>query len=237
MRLFKAILSIFLSILFFVLSAYFTMRFLLKTQDTVVCPDVVGKEINEAKRLVESKGLFFHVVRYEKRNDIPYNHITVQKPAANITTKKGRTVLVVVSDGPELITVPQLMGQDINRIDEVLKDKKVSIEKVIYVPDDNEGKILAQAPMASETIPEGKGITVFVGSRVRRYVLMPDLKDVSLNEIKEELTRKRIAFKITYTNGDVEGQRYNITGSIPKGFIFDRDEGLELKISPRREDE
>jgi len=213
------------------------MKIVLKTHKTVICPDIVGKEINEAKMLVESRGLLFHVVRYEKRNDIPYNHITVQKPAANITTKKGRTVYVIVSDGPELITVPQLLGQDINKVNEDLKDKKIIVEKVIYVPDDNEGKILAQIPKASETIPEGKGITVFVGNKRKRYVLMPDLKGVSLIDLKEELTRKKIAFKITYTNGDTDAQSYNITGSIPKGFIFDADEGIELKISMRREDE
>jgi len=213
------------------------MKIVLKTHQTVICPDIVGKEINEAKRLVESKGLLFQVVKYEKRNDIPYNHITVQKPAANITTKKGRTVYVIVSEGPELVAVPQLIGEDINKVDEILKEKKIKMEKIIYVPDNNEGKILAQIPKAYETIPEGKGITVFVGNRPKRYVLMPELKSVSLTDLKEELTRKKIAFKITYPNGEIDAQRYNITGSIPKGFVFDADEGIEIKISLRREDE
>ncbi|MCX7966002.1 MAG: PASTA domain-containing protein [Syntrophorhabdaceae bacterium] len=213
------------------------MKIVLKTQETVVCPDIVGKELNEAKRLVESKGLTFHVVRYEKRNDIPYNHITVQKPAANITTKKGRTVLVIVSDGPELLPVPQLVGQEINRLDEILNEKKIIVEKIIYVPDENEGKIIAQTPKANETIQEGKGITIFVGKRPKRYVVMPDLKDMNISDIKEELIRKKIAFKINYLDLEGDQGKYNIIASVPKGGIFDADEGLELKISLRREDE
>lgn len=230
MRLLKIFLSFSLSVLFFVISAYFTMKVLLKTQETVTCPDIVGKEINEAKRLVESKGLQFHIVRYEKRNDIPYNHITVQKPAANITTKKGRTVLVIVSDGPELVPVPQLTGQDINRLDEILKDKKIKIEKILYVPDEHDGKILAQMPKPDETIPEGKGITIFVGKRPKRYVIMPDLKDMTLTEIKDELSKKKIAFKITYLNTVTDAKGQKIITSVAKGRIFDADEGVEFKI-------
>lgn len=231
MKILRLFFFVFLALMSFLFSMYFTMKILLKTQETVVCPDIVGKELNEAKRIVESKDLIFQIVRYEKRNDIPYNHITVQKPAANITTKKGRTVLVIVSDGPELVPVPQLIGSDIYKINENLEGKKISVEKILYVPNENEGKIIAQIPKANETIPEGKGITVFVGKKPKRYVLMPSLKDMTLTDIKDELSRKKIAFKINYLNSESDEQKKNITASVPKGGIFDADEGVELKIN------
>lgn len=231
MRFIRIPIYIFIALLIFIFSTYLTMKVILKSQRTVLCPDVIGKEVREAKTLVESKGLNFHIVRYEKRNDVPYNHITVQKPEANIQTKKGRTVMVIVSDGPELFIVPSLVGQVVNTAHEMLKEKNIPIERIIYVPNmDNEGKVIAQIPKGGEGLLEGKGIVIFAGAKPKRYVVMPDVTSLELNEITSELDRKNIKYKIVYTNDINIAKKDKITASVGTGQVFDADEGLELKI-------
>ncbi|MCX8111459.1 MAG: PASTA domain-containing protein [Syntrophorhabdaceae bacterium] len=235
MRLLRVASYIFIAILVFIFSSYFTIKIILKTQKTVICPDIVGKDVHEAKSLVESKGLYFQIVRYEKRNDIPYNHITVQKPGANILTKKGRTVLVTVSDGPELIVVPNLEGQPVNNAYGVLKEKNIPVEKIIYVPNEDEGKVIAQIPKGGEGLLEGKGVVLFASSRPKRYILMPDIGTLDLTEIKEELAKKNIRYKITQKRDDGIPTKKKIIPSIASGEIFNADEGLEIKISSGEE--
>jgi len=99
MKLIKIVFYVVAPILVFGLSTYLTISLLLKFQQTTVCPDVRGKTVEDARELVKKQGLAFVVLRYERRNDVPYNHITVQKPDANISTKKGRVVYVIVSEG------------------------------------------------------------------------------------------------------------------------------------------
>lgn len=236
MRLLRVASYIFIGILVFIFSAYITMKIILKTQKTVICPDIIGKDVEEAKRLVESKGLYFHIVRYEKRNDVPYNHITVQKPGANILTKKGRTVLVIVSDGPELLIVPNLEGQPVNTAYDALKEKNIPVEKIIYVPNENGGKVIAQIPKGGEGLLEGKGVILFAGSRPKRYVIMPDMGAADLTEIKEELAKKNIGYKIIHRRGEGMPSKQKIIPSVAPGQVFDAEEGLEIKINQGEED-
>ncbi|HON85174.1 MAG TPA: PASTA domain-containing protein [Syntrophorhabdaceae bacterium] len=237
MRLIKVAFYIFIAILVFIFSSYVTMKIILKAQRTVICPDIIGKNVEEAKRLVESSGLYFHIVRYEKRNDIPYNHITVQKPGANILTKKGRTVMVIVSDGPELLIVPNIEGQPVNDAYGALKEKNINVEKIIYVPNENEGKVIAQIPRGGEGLLEGKGIVIFAGSKPKRYILMPDIGNIDLTEIKEELTKKNIGYKIIQRGDYSMPRRQRIIPSIAPGQVFDADEGLEIKINLGEEED
>ncbi len=190
MKFIKIPLYILIAFFVFIIATYTTMKVILKTQRTVVCPDIIGKEVHDAKNIVESKGLYFHIVRYEKRNDIPYNHITVQKPEANILTKKGRTVMVIVSDGPELIIVPSLVGKTVEDAYEILKEKNIPVERIVYVPNENEGKVISQIPGGGQGLLEGKGVVILAGARPKRYVIMPDIKSFDINEITEELDKK-----------------------------------------------
>ncbi|MCX5812978.1 MAG: PASTA domain-containing protein [Proteobacteria bacterium] len=233
MNWFRAFLYFWVAIAVFVLSGYLTVSVLLKAGGTVICPDVRGKNVDDAKQLVQSKGLSLAVVKYERRNDVPYNHITVQKPEANISTRKGRIVLVIVSEGPELIRVPVLTGQMVDNVGEILKGINLKIEKTIYVPSPKVGKIIAQTPKGGEDMLEGKGITLFVGTEQKMLYVMPDVKALDLSELSDEMDKKGIKYKITY-----EKSEYNmrlkpaIEASIPLRTIFKADDEIEIKAIP-----
>lgn len=215
----------------FILSGYFTVSILLKTGETVVCPDVKGKNVDDAKQLVQSKGLSLAVVKYERRNDVPYNHITVQKPEANISTRKGRVVLVIVSEGPELVRVPVLTSYQLEDVERVLKEINVKIEKAIYVPSAKVGKVITQIPKAGEDIIEGKGITLFVGEEKKTLYVMPDLKADELLEFSKEMDQKGIKREVIY-----ERNLYSLRSeaaietSVPSGTIFKAGDGIQIKV-------
>jgi eukaryotic-like serine/threonine-protein kinase len=221
-------LSVFIVV--FILSGYFTVSILLKTGGTVICPDVRGKNVDDAKRLVQSRGLSLAVVKYERRNDVPYNHITVQKPEANISTRTGRVVLVMVSEGPELIRIPALTGLSMDNAIETLKGISAAIEKIVYVPSQKAGKVIAQTPKGGEDMLQGKGITLFVGTEQKMLYVMPDVKALDLSDLSNEMDRKGIKYKIAY-----EKSEYNLRlkpvleASIPLRTIFKADDEIEIK--------
>jgi eukaryotic-like serine/threonine-protein kinase len=217
----------------FLSASYLTVSVLLKTGETVICPDIRGKSVEDARQLVESRGLSLAVMKHERRNDVPYNHITVQKPEANISTRKGRTVLVIASEGPELIQIPVFLGQSAERVEEKLKEIHIEIEKTIYVPSQKTGKVVSQIPKGGEEILEGKGIILFVGAEQNSFYVMPDVKTLGLSDLAAEMDKKKIKHKITQDRGEIGSHsRMIMQTTIPPRSVFKGSDEIEIKVVP-----
>ena len=160
-------------IFIFILATYLTISIPLKGQKTTICPDIRGKTVEEAKQLVESRGLSFSILRYERRNDVPYNHITVQKPEANINTRLGRIVYVIVSEGPELIKAPGFVGKSLDEAKAIMEEKRLILDRIITVPSAKVGKVIAQIPAEGTEILQDSKVTFIVGGEQTLYYLYP----------------------------------------------------------------
>jgi serine/threonine-protein kinase len=231
MKLIKVSLYFIVPIIMFILSAYLTIDILLKKQENTICPDVRGKNVEEAKRLIESKGLTLSVLRYERRNDVPYNHITVQKPEANIPIRKGRTVNVLVSEGPELVGVPMLAGQPFQHAEEILNERHIGIEKTIYVPHAKTGMVIAQIPKGGESMLEGKKMVLFIGSEQKTYYLMPDINNANVLQLIEEMDTKKIKYKTTIEKSGHITPGSKIRTSISPKTIFNGEDEISININ------
>ena len=216
MKLIKIILCIITPVIVFGLSTYLTISLTLKFQQTTICPDIRGKTVEDARETMKRKGLNLVVLRYERRNDVPYNHITVQKPDANISTKKGRVVYVIVSEGPELMKTPSFVGLTTEEAQRMFSERHLVLEKTIMVPGPKAGKVIAQLPAQGSDILEYGKVTLFVGAEPRSYYLMPDKKNINYNELADEFESRGIKYRLNYARGDNSESR-----------------GVDYSISPR----
>jgi beta-lactam-binding protein with PASTA domain len=216
----------------FFVSVYITIDFLLKSGNNVVCPDVRGKTVEEAREIAKKKGLPLVVLRYENRSDVPYNHITVQKPEANIAIRNGRILHVIVSEGPKLTEVPNLAGRSLQEAEETLREKNLEVGKIIQIPHTREGKIIAQLPKGGEKTLERKEVTLFVGLDKGKFFFLPDVKDLSLWDIQDEMDSKRIKYKITSPpKNDKAAKDGTIRLSLPPRTIFKADDEVLIYIN------
>ena len=229
MKSIKILLYALTPIFVFAFSTYFTISIILKGQETTFCPDIRGKTVEEARRLVQSEGLSFTVLRYERRNDVPYNHVTIQKPDANISTRKGRIVYVIVSEGPELIKAPGLIGQSLEDAQGMLEAKKLTLDKIITIPHAKAGKVIAQIPVEGTEILEQSKVILIVGSEQKAYFLFPDNKNMNLGDITEEMDAKKIKYKINYVRGD-QAMRSGFDISVPPKTIFSSADELTINV-------
>jgi len=216
----------------FILSTYLTIDIVLKGQETTVCPDVRGKKVEEAKEIARDKGLGLIVLRYERRNDVPYNHITVQKPDANIAIRKGRVLYVIVSEGPQLVEIPTLTGQPLEKAAEILGEKLITIKKTIYIPHERTGRIIAQAPKGGSTILEQGGVVLIVGSEQKPYYMLPVIRNKDIDNLLEDMEMKKIRYKIDYGRNEQTAVKTNIKTLIPPRTIFNKDNELIININP-----
>jgi beta-lactam-binding protein with PASTA domain len=229
MSLIKALFYCFTFIVIFTLSSYVAMRFLIGEEGTITCPDIVGKELSDAKRLAHGKELFVVVSKYEKRKDVPYNYIISQRPEPNMPVRKGRTLSVIVSEGPLLVNIPLVTNHTLTYAEETLKERLIAVKQVINVPDESIGMIVAQSPKSGQNIVDEGGMTLFLGSRQKRFFLMPDLIGKSVVEIISELERKQIKYNVTYVERPGRPLKTILETSIPPKTLFGEDDTLEIK--------
>ncbi len=231
MKLLKIILLYILAPIFvFIVATYLSISITLKGQKTTICPDIRGKTVEEAKALVESKGLSFTILRYERRNDVPYNHITVQKPEANINTRLGRIVYVIVSEGPELIKVPGVIGKSLEEAKAVFDEKKLILDKIITVPSAKTGKIIAQMPTEGTEILQDSKVTLIIGGEQKAYFFMPDTRKMDITELAEEMELKKIKYKINYARDEHGPYGSGFSISVPARTIFKSSDEVVINI-------
>lgn len=226
----KIILYILTPIFVFILATYITISITLKGQETTICPDIRGKTVEEARELVQSKGLSLSILRYERRNDVQYNHITIQKPEANINTRTGRVVYVIVSEGPELIKAPGLVGKSTEEAQGILDEKKLVVDRIITVPSAKAGKVIAQIPAEGTEILQESKVILIVGSEQKVYLFMPETKNIDVTELAEEMETKKIKYKINYVRTDKAVLNSGFDLSVPARTIFSSSDELVINI-------
>jgi serine/threonine-protein kinase len=215
----------------FVLAASFTIKVLLTDESTVACPDLTGLDVGEAKQLAAQKGLSLIIGKHETKKDVPYNRVLFQTPDPAMPVRAGRTVTVVLSDGPVPVIIPAFVGLSLEEARGTLADRGMKLKQVIYVPGGNTDRVVAQAPGSGENILNEEGMVLFVGGRSRRFYVMPDVAAGDYRGMFQEMEERHITHTVPSTGlPDGVGARA-LKWNIPSRTIFTEDDVLELQTT------
>lgn len=228
MRFLKPILYLCAGVIVFVVATSITIGYLLRDESTVACPDVTGLDAEEARILAAQKGLSLLVTKYEKKKDVPYNRVLTQMPDAAIPVRPGRTISVIVSDGPRTTDVPSYVGLSLEQAQTALQEKGIAVRKVIYVPSEAVGTVLAQVPGSGQNILGEEGMVLIVGGREKRFFVMPDIGGDEYAAAVEEMDKKHIKYSVA-PSGPLEWIKRTPPLSIPPKTVFSDDEVLEIR--------
>jgi beta-lactam-binding protein with PASTA domain len=225
----RALLYFFVFVAVFAVAGYVTMKVLIREERTLACPDTVGKELSDARRLAQANGLSVVVSRYEKRKDIPYNYVISQRPEPSMPVRTGRILSVVVSEGPLLVSIPLLTNHTLTYAETTLKERYILLKKALFVPQRAAGTVVAQSPQSGRNIVDEGGMTLFVAKSPKRYFLMPDLVGKQVTEVISEMETKQIKYNITYVERSGRQEKTILETSILPKTVFDEEDTLEIK--------
>ena len=161
----------------FFISAILSFQITLKGE-MVTLPSLIGKTLEEAKADLEKKKI--HLVQSGVRLHQRYERgkIIFQDPPADTKVKINTETRVVLSAGKEKVTVPQLLGKNLQNIRLVLEEAGLRGGKIshVHTPKYAAGKIIGQYPLAGEEVGKDTPVSLLVsqGQHEIRY-LMPDL--------------------------------------------------------------
>lgn len=146
------------------LSGHFTFK-LLSFSRTVTVPDLRGKEMVDANDILRKKGLYIRLEGEDYDSYIPQGCIIRQDIPPNNIVKEGREIKVVLSKGPRIRYVPDVVGQPIETAEAILKEKGIRIGKIIYVHSEKtvRNTVIAQRPEPNEKGGESFSVLVSLG--------------------------------------------------------------------------
>ncbi len=146
------------------ISGHFTFK-LLSFSRTVTVPDLRGKGMVDANDIIRKKGLYIRLEGEDYDSYIPQGYIIRQDMPPNSSVKEGREIRIVLSKGPRVRYVPDVVGQPLETAEAILKEKGIRIGKIIYVHSEKTAKntILAQRPETNEKGGESFSVLVSLG--------------------------------------------------------------------------
>lgn len=179
-----------------VTAAYLTLTFIIKSEDTVVVPDLLGKDVVYALEILTDLGLNTKIKGSEYNDDFPKNHVLLQDPLPGSEIKKGRDLRIVLSRGPKVITMPNVTGLPVRQARLLLEESGLCAGHDAYVHDsETTGKdvVMAQDPLYGTLVNRGRCVNLLVsmGRRPRAYQML-DLRGLSVDEAVVDIERSHL---------------------------------------------
>ena len=197
------------------------------SNSTVDVPNVVGKQLSVATRLLEERHL--RVSSSEVTNsDVPAGQVISQSPEPGETVKEQRMVHLVVSKGAGDITIPDLQGMSFDQAREKLKALGLSIGKISYVSDTSkdDGVIISQGLQPGGKASKNATVDITINETKSTMVEIPNVVGMTIKEAKEALGN--LGLSISKIAGSNEDSAIVTEVSPGPGSSVKRDESISL---------
>jgi serine/threonine-protein kinase len=166
-------------------SAYLTITFFVKSEKTVVVPNLIGKDIVSSLQLLSNMKLNTKVKGTEYSAHVPANHVISQSPTAGSQIKIDRDVKVIISAGTQKVLLPSLAGLTRQQARIIVEENGLAMGHVARTWNNalQEGIIFAQSPRQGTQVLRGTEVNVLLSNgRSPQRFMMVDLRRIPLNE-------------------------------------------------------
>ncbi|NLM96972.1 MAG: PASTA domain-containing protein, partial [Halanaerobiaceae bacterium] len=198
----------------------------------VEVPNITGLPYEEAR--LEALQVGLHLVPQNEgiyHPEVPENHIISQSPKAGERVRQTRKIMVTVSLGPPVLTVPDLRNMTVREAGVFLENQQLSIGDIeeTYSAEVAQGYIISQNPLPEEEVEAGASIDIVVSLGPKpNMIAVPNVVGLYLEEavakieeagfrageIKRELTKR-------YMPDQVAEMEYQSGEMIPEGSEID----------------
>ncbi len=177
------------------ISAHVALTILVRSEETVVVPEVTGQKVLEVLKTLSAMGLNTQLTASEFSDAVPLNHVVYQEPAAGTAVKKGRDVRIVISKGRQSVRMPDLRGLSLDQGRVLLEENGfcTGTTSFSYSPELPKDKILAHTPQPGTLLQKDECVALLVsrGNRPETYK-MPDLKGLPIEEAILSIEKLRL---------------------------------------------
>ncbi len=146
-------------------------------------PELLSRDLEEARDTAGAVGLRVEVVRREPHPTEPAGRIIDQRPLPGRTVRSGRVVAVTVSAGEPAGRLPSIVGLTPRQAAATLQREGYRIGRTARCPVEGvpAGVVALQSPAAGSSLPRGKAVDQLLSESPPPVAwLMPDLRGATL---------------------------------------------------------
>lgn len=130
-----------------------------KGREPVTVPALAGIGLADAKAQLEAAGLGVNVTE-DFSDSVATGTVISQDPANGTQAFKGDTVTLVVSKGPQMVTVPNVRGQKMADAEATLKALGLNVTKRKRLLGVNPNNVYDQSPAGGTSVKVGSTVTL-----------------------------------------------------------------------------
>ena len=193
---FSRFVKIFLYILVFMITSglgtYLGVHLMIHEQNSVIVPDLVGKEVVSALERLTDLGLGTKVRGSQYDPVIAKHHIIAQEPEPGTEIKPGRDVHLLISKGPQTVVYPNAVGMDLPLAAILLEENDLRQGHLSYTyhRERPREEILAQFPSPGGTGLRGAQVDFLISAGPPpQWLRMSDLKGMELKAAIESIEK------------------------------------------------
>ncbi len=141
-------------------------------------PDIVGKNVDEARRLLEAKGFEVEIQDSIYIDTVPKLAVVKQSPEGDATVKVNRTIYLTLNRAqPPMVEMPNLVGFSIRNAEMYLENLGLHVGDTTFRPDIAKNAVLEQL---YNGVPIKAGAKMFMGSSIS-FVLGDGIGNTDMN--------------------------------------------------------
>ena len=194
--------------------------------EAAAVPRLVGKTYEEARAELEDT-LNFVAKRDDVFSDKPIGTVVKQSPVAGTTIRKGDTVTLSVSKGPELVEVPRLSLETQASAKALLEDAGLALGSVTTreTSKRDPGLVLDQTPKPGANAPKGSSVDIVVSiAPTPKTVPMPDITGNTAAAARTKLKNQGFPDPLSETSPSSE----------PEGTVIAQDPAAGTPVDPAK---
>jgi serine/threonine-protein kinase len=125
-------------------------------------PDVVGDSKSDAEARLSEAG-FKSTSTEEFSDSVDRGDVIRQSPQGGVSVEVGSTVTIVISKGPDVVTVPYVIGELEADAIQMIEDAGL-VAVVNYQTDPRDGEVITQDPVPDTEVKRGETVNIWVGN-------------------------------------------------------------------------
>jgi serine/threonine-protein kinase len=190
----------------------------------VLVPPVENLRVNQAIEELEDAGLDVTIDReFSEKVKKDFAIRTVPREGTEVT--KGTRVRLLVSQGREQVTVPDVTGLSRESAEARLRDEGLEPEVQEQESDEQEGEVISQSPSGGTELARGETVTITV-STGRPQVDVPDVVG---------MTEEQAAARLNSAGLTPDRQERAVTDPTQDGVVIEQRPGAGTRVDEGRQ--
>lgn len=166
-------------------------------QGGIAVSDVVGKTYSEAYSTLTGEHLLV-IKQYQPSDTAPLDQVLSTDPVAGTRVAENTGITVYVSSGAEMVLVPSLQGMTEEQAKVALTNAKLTVGTITQANSATAllGQVTATDPLPNAQVAPGSIVNLVISNG---KVLVPDVRNLSINDARSLLTAPDVALTVTIT--------------------------------------